>query len=64
MLLYQRLGRDANGSSLVSEHRQLLDEEGITEAGERAAYRDLWAAMDAAHAEVTREQMPSRKRED
>jgi len=61
--MYRELGRDANGSSLVAEQRELLDEEGIDDAGERAAYRELFGAFDREYGAVRQHRLRQKRGE-
>jgi hypothetical protein len=45
--MHGRLGTDANGSALLSEMRELLAVEGVTDPGLRDAHERLWRAIES-----------------
>lgn len=45
--MHGRLGSDANGSALLSEMRELLDAESVTDPGLRDAHERLWRSIEA-----------------
>lgn len=53
--LWGRCSRDANGSYVASDFQVLLDEEGVEDAGERAAWFELADQIDAEAAAVKQE---------
>lgn len=49
---YHELGRDFNGSPLVSEKRAWMDEQGLVSPDDRAELMTLWREMQAEEAEL------------
>jgi len=51
------MGRDANGASLSTERRSVLDEAGVTDHRERALWERLWIGADQERGEILAEKL-------
>lgn len=62
LMVYGRLGHDANGGTLYTDRSQALLDEGITEPGERDAWHCCWDAIDAELARLQRVELEDMRR--
>lgn len=59
--LWHALGRDANGSPLLSEQRELLDEYEVADPDTRELLRHLWMVVTSVHGECQEDDFEAKK---